>query len=189
MSRDIHATVVTELSEPAVKYIVMVDLQFDDGSLCFNSSLRSYSYDSKTFLGAGNLGSVSPIREGAQLSPATCDITLSGVNTAALSTILGQEFISRRVLVYIAFLDVDDEIIETPFIFFDGLMNSVSVVYGRTAVISIGCRDRLSAWDRDKQRLLTDAEQKSRHPTDKGLEFVNPIADREIIWPAASWGG
>jgi hypothetical protein len=189
MSRDIHATVVTELSEPAVKYITMVDLRFDDGSLCFNSSLRSYSYDSKTFLGAGNLGSVSTVQESTQLSPATCDITLSGVNTAALSAILGQEFINRRVLIYTAFLDDADAIVATPFIYFDGLMDSVSVSYGRSPTISIGCRDRLSAWDRDKQRLLTDAEQKSRHPTDKGLEFVNPIADREIIWPAASWGG
>ena len=189
MARDIHATVVAELNEPAVKYIVMVDLRFDSGSLCFNSSLRSYSYDGKTFLGAGNLGTVSAVQEGTELSPSTCDITLSGVNTAALSAILGEEYINRRVLIYVAFLDDDDAIIETPFILFDGLMDSVSVSYGRSSAIRIGVRDRLSTWSRDKQRLLTDAEQKSRHPTDKGLEFVNPIADREIVWPASTWGG
>lgn len=189
MSRDIHASVITELSATAVKFIQMVDLQFDSGSLAFNSSLRSYSYDTKTFLGAGNLGSVSPVQEGVGLSPASCNITLSAVNTALLNAILAEEYLNRRALIYVAFLDANDAIIATPFILFDGLMDSVGISYGQSATITIGCKNRLATWDRDKVRLLTDQQQKMAYPADKGFEFVNTIASQEIIWPAATWRG
>jgi hypothetical protein len=187
--RDIEALALAELSEDNLRYIYLVDLQFDSGSLAFNSTLSVYTWNSTTFLGAGNLGSVSNLSESSTLDPSSCSVSLSGINDALLSAILAEEYLNRPAIIYIAMLDSVNQIIGTPFILFDALMDGIAVEYGKKSTITVSCKDRLSAWDRRKVRLWTDAEQKAKYPLDKGFEHLNFIADKEIIWPDKGWNG
>lgn len=187
MSRTLHADVITALAQPTVRYMYMVDLQLDSDHLAFNSTLATHTYGAVDFIGAGNLGSVGEISESPGLDPGGCDVTLSGINTALLAVILGEEYLNRRGIIYIALLDDDNQIIGDPFIYFDGLIDSLSVNYSTTAAVTVSLKDRLVTWNREKVELWTHEEQQAQHPGDKGLEFVNAIAEREIIWPAATW--
>lgn len=189
MSRELHSSVRLELSAAHIKYMFMVDLQLDSGSIAFNGSLSNYDYDEKIFVGAGNLGSVSSVTEDNNLDPSSCSITLSAVNQALLSAFLDEEILNRKAIVYVALLDESNQIIGEPFVYFDGLMEPPKITYGNSATILIDIKDRLAIWNRDKTQHLTNEEQIKQHPSDKGLEFVNAIASKEIVWPASTWRG
>lgn len=187
MSRTIHADTLAALSDPTVKFMYMVELRFDSGTLAFNGSLRSHTYNSTTFIGLGNLGSVGKVQESTQLNPASIGIRLSGVNQTLLAAILAENYLNRRGLVYVAVLDADDEIIGDPILHFDGLLSSLDVSYGKTSSISVTLNDRLALWNRPKVRRYTKHDQAAAYPSDKGFDFVESIANKEIVWPAAKW--
>ncbi len=187
MPRILHADVLAALSASNVGYMFMVDLHLDSDHLAFNSTLATRTHNSVTYVGAGNLGSVGEVTEGSDLNPGGCEISLSGINTALMSVILGEEYLNRPGKVYAALLDESNQIIGDPFIYFDGLIDSLSVTYSKTATITVSLKDRLVAWNRAKVKLWTHEEQQAQYPGDLGLEFVNAIADRDITWPAKKW--
>lgn len=187
MSRSLSSSVLAELSASNVRWMFMVDLQLDSGSLAFNGSLTNYVHFGKTFYAAGHLGSVGQVTEGTSLDPSSCPITITGIDASVLTKVLNEDILNRRGIVYIAILDEQNQIIGDPFIYFDGIMQTPSVSYGSTSSISINLVDRLAVWNRKKTQLLTNEEQLKHHPTDKGFEYVNGIAKQEIVWPAARW--
>lgn len=187
MGRIIDPAALAELSAKNLRYMYMVDFQFDSGSIAFNTSLDQYTFDSKVFIGAGNLGQIGDVEETSNLDPANCTVTLSGVNQVILAALLAENYVNRRGIVYIALLDTSNAIVGAPFIYFDGLVSSLSITYGKIAQINITLKDRLSLWARPKIRRYTNQEQIKDFPTDKGFEFVESIADKEVIWPTAEF--
>ncbi len=187
MSRTIHADTLAALSDPTVRFMYMVEIQMDSGTIAFNGALKNYVVDSKTFVGLGNLGRVGAVQESTQLDPASISISLSGVNQTLVAAILGENYLNRRGLVYIAILDESDNIIGDPILHFDGLIASLDITYGRTSSISLTLNDRLVLWNRPKVRRYTKQDQQVSYPSDKGFDFVESIANKEVIWPAAKW--
>ena len=187
MSRQIDAAALAELDSRNIRWIHLVDLQLDGGSITYNSSLEAYAYDSKTFLGAGNLGSVGAIEEGSELDPRECSLTLSAVNQSLLATILSENYVNRRAIIYVAILDEANQVIGNPFIYFDGLISGLSITYGKSATILVSLKDRLALWNKAKVQRYTHQEQVAKYPGDMGFEFVNQIADKEIVWPTAEY--
>lgn len=187
--RNIHPDVQALLDQKNVRFIFLVDIQLDIGSLAFNTSLASYNFNSKTYLGASTLGEISPIQEGSSLDPSTCTITMNALNSALLSTFLSEEYVNRDVIIHVAFLDDSNQIVGDPFIYFWGQISSLTVNYGKRASINIDLKDKLALWDRHKIKRLTHQEQQSIFAGDLGFEYAAQIADKEIIWPAAEYRG
>lgn len=187
MSRTINASTLTALNADNLRYIYMVDIQLDGGDLSFNTSLANFTYDSKVFVGRGNLGQVSSIKESSNLDPDKCLITLSGIDTVLLAALLAENYVNRPAYVYIALLDESNQIIGEPFMHFPGVVGALAVSYGSEAVINIELNDSLVLWARAKIKRYTNQQQQSKYPGDKGLEFVEQITDKEIIWPTAEY--
>jgi len=187
MSRSIDAATITALEQGVVKWLVLVKIEFDGGTIAFNSSLGDVDYGGDTYIGFGTLGSVSRIEESGELNPQKYNITLSGVNPAVLTAVLNEDYLNRTAICYIAALDDDNAIIGTPINYFDAKVDSVSANFGKTANISIIARDKLADWNRATIERYTDQDQQARYPGDKGFEFVTEIANKEIIWPAKAW--
>jgi hypothetical protein len=187
MSRTINASTLAALNADNLRYIYLVDIQLDGGDLSFNTSLTNYTYNSKSFIGTGNLGQVGSIKESSNLDPDRCQITLSGIDTVLLAAILAENYVNRPAFVYIALLDDSNQIIGEPFVHFPGVVGALAVSYGSTAVINIELNDSLVLWARPKIKRYTNQQQQSKHPGDKGLEFVEQIADKDVIWPTAEY--
>ena len=187
MSRSIDAATITALEQGVVRWLVLVKIEFDGGTIAFNSTLGDFDYDGQTYTGFGALGSVSRLEEGSELDPQSFTISLSGINPAVLSAVLNEDYLNRPAICHIAPLDDDNQIIGTPILYFDAKVDSVSASFGNTASISITARDKLADWNRPRIERYTDQDQQARYPGDKGFEFVTSIASKEIIWPARAW--
>lgn len=186
MSRDIDSSTATAM-ESSFKYIFMVDLQLDSGDISFCSATFPIDYDNKTFLAAGNLGRVGEISESTDLNPASCKVDISGVNQTFVATIVAENYVNRRGIIYLAVFDEEDQIIGQPFTYFDGLIESLAVSIGDRRVVSISLVDRLVLWSRVKVERYSHETHTAIYPDDDGFEFVEAIQNKEIIWPTEQY--
>lgn len=180
--RGLDAATITAIESGNVRWCYLVDIEFDTDPLYFSSLYQDLDYDSKTYIGAGNLGTISNTSENASLEPSNVKISLSGVNPAVLPTVFSQEYINRPASIrLLTFNDSDAVIGEIPY--YNGIISSLNLDYGKTASIQIELADQLSIWNRKKVRRYTDQDQKARYPSDRGFEFVEQIQDLQVVWP------
>jgi hypothetical protein len=66
---------------------------------------------------------------------------------------------------------------------FSGEMDQMNIVESSdTCTISVSAENALIKLERPVVRRLTNLDQQSRYPSDKGLEFVASLQDKEIFW-------
>jgi hypothetical protein len=58
-----------------------------------------------------------------------------------------------------------------------------------TATISVSVENRLIEFQRNRVRRYTAEDQKIDYPSDKGLEFVAEISEKEIVWGRSQVSG
>lgn len=186
--RGLDAATITAIESGNVRWAYLVDVEFDTDPLYFSSLYGDIDYDSKTYIGAGNLGQISNTSENSDLEPSNVKISISGVNPAVLPTVFAQEYINRAASIRLIMLSDNDAVIgEIPY--YNGIISSLHLEYGATSSIHIELADQLSVWNRKKVRRYTDQDQKTRHPSDEAFEFVEQIQDMEIIWPTKEFFG
>lgn len=185
--RDIDNPNAVALDGETIRYIFLVDLQLDNSPIAFNSAPRSIAWNSKTFVGAGNLGSVGNISESTDLDPASCSVTLSGVNETLLSALLSENYVNRPGIIHAVMINANDQFIGAPFEWFSGVIDDLRITKGNRSRIDVRLIDELALWTRPKVMRYTHQAQQAKHPGDKGFEFVESIATREIIWPTAAY--
>ena len=169
-----------------VRPVTLVDLHFDladGGSLYLWSGMGQMSYGGNTYVGAGNLLSVSDVQENTELSANGVTVVLSGIGEPLISKARDSDYQGRLLEVKLGALDESGDIISTPVVIFSGFMDVMKISSsGETATISLTVENRLIEFDRTRVRRNTAEDQKIDYPTDKGFEYVSQIQEKEIVW-------
>lgn len=184
--RDIPAALITALESSQFKPIFFVEVMFQT-PLRFTSFYSTKTVGGVDYVGLGNLGSINSVSEGSDLEPQQLSISIAGVSQASLSGALTEPYINRNAKVMVGMLDANDNLLSDPFNYFVGKVDEIKVEYGKIGKIEIIIRDRLADWARPRLERYTNADQQAKYPTDKGLEFVSQVAEKEIIWPASDY--
>lgn len=186
MSRSLSTEMLAVSTAELVRPIILVDMHFDEadgGSLYLWSGLGQLSYGGNTYVGAGDLLSVSDIQENTELSANGMRITLSGVLDPLIGKARDASYQGRLLEVKLGAFDESGDIISTPVTLFSGFMDVMSISSsGETATIGLSVENRLIEFDRTRVRRNTAEDQKIEHPTDKGFEYVSQIQEKEIVW-------
>ncbi len=186
--RTLTAELGTALVQPVVRLIYLVRIDFDSGTVAWNSGYRDITFNSKTYIASGVLGSVSGVREEAGIKSSGITLTLSGVKPEMVSLALSEPYLGRKCWLHCAV--VDDAGIFDPnlaVLLFYGKLDDLSGESGQSASFSISVRSRLSDWERERILRYTDADQQKLYPGDKGMEFIPQLSQRKIIWPKAAF--
>lgn len=186
MSRGLSSSFITALNQPNVRFLFLCRLEFDGGTIAFNSTLREITYNTVTYTGLGTLGNVSPIEENLSMDPSEFEVSLSAVNDSLVSAILAEEFLNRKAVCLIGVMDENDQIIDTTS-YFNGKMDSVRGSIGDRSHITVTVRDEISDWNRPRIERYTDRDQQRKYPGDLGFEYVPQVANKKVIWPASTW--
>lgn len=196
-----------EFSSESTDPVLMAEMEFDSGTLRMWTGLGSLFWGDKEFFGGGNFIGVSAIEETQDTQAKGIVCTLNGVspNNIALSLAerpRGRPFrlylgvaTSRR---YIATEDGDgrveledgsgyvlleNNLVDSPYRIFSGLMDTIeSTDTGDTATLRLSVENILIVGQRAKISRYTDNDQKKRFPSDKGLELINQLQDKELVW-------
>jgi len=183
MSRDITTEVLDALDDDVVYPFFAVDLAFSSGPLYMWSGYGDLVIGSKTYLGAGQLLSLSSVEETTEMEAMGASLTLSGIPSAFLALALTEPYQGRECRIYFGMTSDPSAYVEI----FSGELDQMNISEeGSTSSISVTAENVLIKLERPIVRRLTNEDQKSRYPTDRGLEFIAALQDKEIYWGRTS---
>ena len=188
MSRGLSASVISALTSNTVRPIIFAELDFSSGVLYVHDGIGTYTWGGQDWLGVGNFGAISNIQEGAEVSPYSLTLTLSGVDTGLTGTALNEDYFMRDVNIYLGLLDEDDVLVETPAQIWSGFMDVMSVTLGSSGgdSIELTCESELAKFDRSANLRYTHVQQQKRNSSDLFFEFLKDIEGAKIRWKSAN---
>jgi hypothetical protein len=185
--RSLSNDMTQEVSASQLAPIILVSLSFST-PLNLWSGYGTITYNSTGYLGIGTLGTISPVEETTDLAARGISLQLSGVPTAMVAIALTENYQGRPCSVMFAAMASDGTLVSTPVTVFAGRMDVMSINDdGQNATIGMTAENKLVDFRRPRELRYTDEEQKSLFPSDKGLEFVNAIQEKEIYWGNAKF--
>ena len=198
MSRSLTSGMQAVSTAEVVRPIYLVRMVFDSGESPNELNLWSgngdLTYDGETYSGVGDLLSITPVTETADMTASGINVVLTGVKSSLVVIAKDHEYQGRPLTVMLGAFDSTGSLVADPTVVFSGFMDTMTIAEaGETSTISIAVENKLIAFERSKVRRYTAEDQKIDHPTDKGFEFVTAIQNKEIVWgrptPTAAGGG
>jgi hypothetical protein len=185
--RSLSNEMTTQVSASELAPIILAKLDFSPPVTLW-SGYGTITYNGIGYLGIGTLGTISPIEETTDLAARGISLQLSGVPTAMVSIALSENYQGRPCSVMFAAMASDGTLVSTPVTVFSGRMDVMSINDdGQNATIGMTAENKLVDFRRPREVRYTDEEQKALHATDKGLEFVNAIQEKQIYWGNAKF--
>lgn len=181
--RDIDVDVAANLQEKFVNVAILAQLQFDSETVYMWTGVGNLSWNGDTYIGGGNLIGISTVEETQELQAKGLQVSLNGISSSLISLAFNERVRGRPFRMWLACLNDDRTIIGTPYRLFTGMMDVMSSADdGQTASISLTVENSLIIGQRNKVQRYTSVDQKKKYPADTGLDRINQLQDKEIIW-------
>ena len=186
MPRTIDAATITAIQDATVRWVVIVRIETPGLTLLMTSGSNDLVYNSETYV-PGTLGNISPVSEDG-LQDSAISVSFSGVDSSTLAAAAAQDFINSPVMVRIIPHDEDWVPVGDGILLFDGFTTEApSISYGRESEVSVSCKGKFAALDRNRSERYSDAEQQRKYPGDLGMQYAASVANKEVTWPASSF--
>ena len=204
MSRDLNTEFVDGLQQSVVYPFFAVDLNFESGPLYFWTGYGDLSINGVTYLGVGTLVNISAVEETTEIEAKGAVVTMTGIPSSFLSLALAEPYQGRECKIYFGLwlnnrtiTTQANDTITTEDLFefgtetdtrylteiFSGELDQMNISEeGNTSTIAVTSENVLIKLERPVVRRFTNEDQKSRFPSDRGLEFVAGLQDKEIFW-------
>jgi len=180
--RGLTNDMVTEVSASQLSPILLASLSFATPVHIW-TGYGTITVGSTAYLGIGTLGSISPVEETTDLAARGISMQLSGGPTAMLAVALTENYQGRECSVLFGALEASGALVSSPVTIFSGRMDVMSINDdGQNATIGMSAENKLVDFRRPREVRYTDQEQKNLFPSDKGLEFVTAIQEKQIYW-------
>ncbi len=184
MTRDIQEVVRNALSAPEISPFFAVELLFDGPEqLRLWTGVGNLNYEGHIWTGAGNLLGISEVQEASDLSVRGATITLSGMTQDVISLALVEPYQGRVCNIYFGVTSDTTALTQV----FSGYMDQMNIDEApSTATIEIKVENKLIDLERPRVARYTSAYQKSVYPGDLGMDFIEDLQDKEIVWGRAA---
>ena len=204
MSRTLPSSIQAELTKEVVYPFFAVELYFKSETVRLWTGYGELLLDGNTYLGAGTLLNISNVEETTEIEAKGASITMSGIPSTFLSLALSEPYQGRLCKIYLgmsipkaSLITQASQEITTQDLFelslqtgetnlveiFSGELDQMNIVEeAESCTISVTAENVLIKLERPTVRRFTDQDQKSRYPSDRGLEFIASLQDKEIFW-------
>lgn len=185
MARSLSSQMQAVATADVVRPFLLIDLDFDSptGTVRLWTGNGDITFDSNTYAGAGDILSVDKFSESVDLEASGIKINLTGLNPTIVGYARDQEYQGRTATIRFGALDGSGNIISDPIIIFQGFMDVMNITdTGETANISLAIESKMVILERTKVRRYTPEDLKIDYATDKGLDFVPGMQEKEITW-------
>ncbi len=205
MSREVGA-IQSALEASEIQPLFAVQLMLDAQPLYFWTGLGDLTIDGITYVGTGQFLAISEMEETAEIAAKGAVITLSGIPSELLSLAISTPYQGRLCKILFGAIDASKQYLKqengdfvlteaggridvtyvdnTPAInLFTGYIDKMDIDEGpETSTIAMSIESRLIDLERPRIFRFSDQNQKTRYPTDKGLEFVEDLQDKQFNW-------
>jgi len=182
MSRNLTTAVQNELAASELQPFFAIKLAFDSGDVRVWTGYNDITVASETYIGGGQLLSISPIEETVEIAARGVNLALNGINSSLVSVALTESYQGRSAKVYLGVIS-SGAVVSDPYLVFDGRMDVMTIEdAGDTANISLSAESRLIDLERARVRRYTNNDQQNQFAGDTSLRFVADLQDKEIAW-------
>lgn len=196
MSRDLASNTAAQYAATHVNPIIFVKLEFDTaapnstGTIRLHNGLGTYNWNAndgagiRAWQGTGDLGQISAIEEGDEISPYSIQLTLSGIDTSIAAEAARETYYQRPVTLYIGALNASDELVATPDVIWTGFIDTMDAVLGgdNGDSIILTAESELAMFDRSSNYLYTNAQQQSDSSGDTFFTHLQEMEDLTLDW-------
>jgi hypothetical protein len=184
--RNASAAVLSEIAASKAIPFYLFEGYWPSGVVYLTNSASDIVWNGHTYLaGLGAFLKFDSVEESVDMESTGTQVGLSGVPSEMIALLETQDFINRPLRIYKGFFDSAGQVIPTPILIFDGLMDSVefSEDPGQgTAEINIPAFSNWVDFEKTNGRYTNDSQQKQLFEGDRGLEFVAGLATQQIVW-------
>lgn len=180
-TRDITTILENALDDSVIYPFFAVELMFDSAPIRLWTGSQDATIDGDTYIGTGNLIDISSIEETSEIAVRGATIVLSGMNSEVISLALQSPYQGRVCNMYFGIKDGTTYTGLTQI--FSGYMDEMNIDEGPDfGTIELKVENKLIDLERERVRRFTSGYQKSVYPSDKGLDFVESLQDKEVVW-------
>ena len=190
MSRGFPTNVATALAQQHVAIVTFAKLEFPSGTVYVHNSLGTYTWGGQNWLCVGDLGSISQVEEGIDVSPYAITLTLSGLDATISGAALTEDYFMHPVTVYMGVLDADDSLLADPTPIWSGFMDQMNLSVGSDGgdAIQLIAESELSRFDVSRNLMYTNAAQQERYSGDLFFSHIHKVQGAKFDWGAKSAG-
>lgn len=183
MSR-ISTALATAFGTDAVPIFILLELQFDSGTVRLSTLIQSLTWNTYTWTPAGGNLKFNFPDETGEVRATGGSIELSGLDPSYIALADTENYQGRRCNIYIGAFDSSGVVVvdPDPNPWFIDVMEPAAD--GETATIVVAIESRMAPADRPNERRYTPEDQALRYEGDKGFDFVASLQNKEIIWGA-----
>jgi len=189
MARSIGTDFQAQLDSTQLQPFYAVSVEFTT-PLRLWTGYSTISVDGNSYFGSGNLLKMSQVNETADIRATGLNITLSGMESSIISSALTEDVQGTVVKVYFGVLTTTDNqtvVVDTPYQIFEGFLDTMTIREdGETAEFTITVENKLITLEKAVDRRYTDQDQKNLFSGDKGLEFIDDLQDKNVVWGGGS---
>ena len=186
MARTLGTDFSAQLDSDSFRPFYAISFAFSPNRLNLWTGYNDIFFDSKTFVGSGNLLDISKLEETSDIKAIGMVIKLSGIDSNILSEVLTEDVQGISAEIYFGVLATTDNetvIVNDPYKIFDGFIDTMAIQEGpETSTITVSIENKLITLERAIARRYTDQDQKNLFPTDKGLGFVDDLQNKSLVW-------
>lgn len=179
MTRSLTSSVTTAVGSDSIQPFFAVDLVLDATPIYLWTGNYDVTINSKLYVGAGIIMSISRIDETSDMDAKGASITISGIPPEYLSAALTIPYLGRVCRIYMGVMGSLNDCTEI----FTGEIDQMNIMENPNgATIQINVENVLIVLERPVVRRYTHEDQQTRFPGDLGLIFVAGLQDKEIPW-------
>lgn len=184
MARDLTTAFKNAIIADVVIPALLVSAEFDEGTVNLWSGYGDFTWDSKTFTGAGDFGGISEVEETENIQANGVVFTLSGIPSSLLSVALAYQYQGRPIRCWLAAFDAStNALIADPYQLFAGRMDIMTINEGSdTATIGLSAESLLIDLQRPRNRRYTNEDQLEEYAGDVFFEYVVSLVERDVTW-------
>lgn len=181
---------LAQLTAGRIKPVLFLRMQFTDGPIFVWSGLGTLVWNAQTWIGVGNLGTISAVEESSEIKATNVTFTLSGIPQDLIMHALGQVRQGNTVQLWFGCLGDNNNVLADPLQLFAGRMDVPTIDEGAdTCSISISVENRMIDLNRSRERRYTNQDQQIDKPGDLGFQYVQFIQQWAGTWGKAGPGG
>jgi hypothetical protein len=212
MSRDLNPSTIESINSSFVKPFFAVELLFDGNKVIrlWTGEGTLTLEDNTQWVGSGNFLDISSVEETSEMSVRGATLTLSAVPNEVLSLALSEPYQGRVCNIYFGTFSLGSysgSIVDESGSYillqdgskidlqnsggnasafneiFSGYMDQMNVEEGpTTSVVELKVENKLIDLERARVARFTSGYQKSKYPLDKGLDFVEGLQNKKVLW-------
>lgn len=186
MSRDLTAGMAAAIVSSNVRPFVTMEFTTTVSTIRFWTGIGELVVGGNTYLGSGDLISISPIEDNDDLTAAGITVNISGASIDAISLSLNELRTGQEGSLKLGAFDDSGTVIVSPKTMFRGRLDKVAIVDSdpEKPILSLGFESKLIDFKRAREWRWTNEHQRKLFPspTDTSMRFVVDVQEKQITW-------